>query len=104
MKKATSSAPHICLNVLEKTCGMICHCGRKMSRSTTQETKIEGPPAKGVKLKTDKIGLCVTEELAATDQRSQLMPGRGDFGLDQRTPTAIGRRYESQTERAPRTE
>ena len=47
------------------------------------------PPANGLKLKTERIGFCVTEELAATDQRNQLSPGRWDHGPVQATTTAI---------------
>src|SRR5580658_8712434 len=96
MKKATSSAPHICLNVLENTCPMIGNGGRKRSSSTTQETKMEVPPAKGVKLKTDRTAFCVTEELAATDRRNQLTPGRCDHGPVHETTTAINTMYGNQ--------
>src|SRR5260370_10647849 len=43
----------------------------KMTRSTSHETKIDVPPAKGVKLKTDGVGLWVTDELAVTAQRNR---------------------------------
>src|SRR5260370_38185937 len=72
--------------------------GRKMSRSTSHETKIDVPPAKGVKLKTDGVGLWVTDELAVTAQRNQLTAGRWDHRPVQETTTAISTMMGNQTE------
>jgi hypothetical protein len=47
---------------------------------TSHDTKVEVPPLKGVKLKSDKIGVCVTEDRVAIDHLNKLMAGSLDHG------------------------
>src|ERR1700722_1299831 len=96
MKNATSSAPHICLNVLAKTCLMMAARGRSSATITSHETSVDVPPLKGAKLKVESTGFCVTEEFALTDNLNQLISGRCDQGPVQRTTTKINTMYGSQ--------
>ena len=47
-----------------------------MARITSQATSVEVPPPNGAKLKVEEMGLCVTEDWAATDSLSQLIVGK----------------------------
>jgi hypothetical protein len=80
IKNATSNAPHICLNVFEKTCFRICAEGRKINKITSQDASIDVPPVNGAKLNVEASVFPVTEDLVATDNLSQLIAGRGDHG------------------------
>src|SRR5579871_3752546 len=92
MKKATSSAPHICLNVRLNTSPICLPLGRRIARIISQETRVEVPPPSGAKLKVDEIGVWVTEEIACTVSFVKLYPGRCDHGPVQPTTTIISTR------------
>ena len=66
--------------------------GRRIARITSQATSVEVPPPNGVKLKVEKMGLCVTEDWAETDSLSQLITGRWDHGPVHATTTKMSTR------------
>src|ERR1700720_1039747 len=86
---ATNKAPHICWNVREKTCFKTLPPGRRMVKITSQETRIDVPPLSGLKLNTEVIALCVTEDRAAIDNLNRLIAGRVDHGPVQATTTMM---------------
>src|SRR5579862_619552 len=89
MKKATSSAPHICLKVLENVSFRMWADGRKINKITSQEASIDVPPVNGAKLNVEASVVPVTEDLVATDNLSQLIAGRWDHGPVQATTTRM---------------
>src|ERR1019366_4188013 len=104
MKKATSNAPHICRNVRKKTCFRVLKLGRRMARITSQDARVDVPPPNGLKLNIDEMGLCVTDDLAATDSLNRLIPGRWDHGPVQATTTRMSTMYGTQAKKAARTD
>src|SRR5579872_1919131 len=92
MKNATSSAPHICLNVRANTSRICLPLGRRIARMISQETNVEVPPPSGAKLNVDEMGVWVTEEIACTVSFVKLYPGRCDHGPVQPTTTRISTR------------
>src|SRR5579862_5757219 len=89
IKNATSSAPHICLKVLEKTCFRISADGRRINKITSQEASIEVPPVNGARLNVEASVFPVTEDFVATDNLSQLIAGRRDHGPVHATTTRM---------------
>src|ERR1035441_4090544 len=104
MKKATSNAPHICRNVLEYTSLRVRRLGRRMARITSQDASVDVPPPNGLKLNIDEMGLCVTDDLAATDSLNRLNAGRADHGPVQATTTRMSTMYGTQAKKAARTD
>src|ERR1700723_1226204 len=92
------------MNVFAKICRKIWRLGRRIARITSQEARIELPPFKGVKLKTEGIAFCVTEDFAATDSLIRLLAGSVDHGPVQATTTRISTIYGAQANNPSRPE
>src|SRR5579871_2167759 len=89
MKKPTSSAPHICRKVSRKICPNTVPLGRMNSSMTSQETRMEVPPMKGVKAKATEVVLPVMDETALSVKLNHVTFGSGDQGPVHNTTITI---------------
>ena len=90
MKTPTSSAPHICDQVLAKISTSCWRLMRSSNATMMNEARMAEPPTNGVHLKTAAIfAPSEIEDAAVTCNCTSTMPGSFDHGPVQATTTTI---------------
>src|SRR5437764_1589519 len=95
MNTPTSSAPHICCQVLFQISASCWPFTRSSNATMIQDARIAEPPTNGVQLNNAvTVAPGLIEEAAVSCTLNPLMPGSGDHGpvqaMTTMTSTAIG--------------